>query len=189
MTKLSKTLLAFPVAISLFSGCASAPVESGPSNIRGVKGFTLEPVKYENLMVDDVKEDDYKAKQSQNHLQQWDDDKEAIKSRFATTLNESATKAGLTISDSTARPRYTIRSVISKIDTGYYRIPAWNAVTRIYMHITVLDPAGKTVDETDVQGSKSFDAIAAPDAGGRLRSSANEIGEKYARYLEKRTRP
>lgn len=187
MTKLTN-LLAIGIAISLLSGCASTPVESGPSNIRGVNEFILEPTKYENLMVDDVKEDDYKAKQSQNHLQQWDEDKEAIKSRFATTLGESAAKVGLTISESGAGQRYTIRSVISKIDTGYYRIPAWNAVTRIYMHITVLDPAGKTLDETDVQGSKSFDAIIAPDAGGRLRSCANEIGEKYARYLEKRTR-
>jgi hypothetical protein len=188
MTKLPINLLAIPVAISLFSGCATAPVQTGPSNIRGVKEFALEPVKYENLLVDDLKEDDYKAKQSQNHLQQWDDDKEAIKSRFATTLAESAAKASLLISDSAAGQRYTIRPVISKIDTGYYRIPAWNAVTRIYMHISVIDLAGKTVDETDVQGSKSFDAIAAPDAGGRLRSSANEIGDKYARYLEKRTR-
>src|ERR1051325_2847730 len=183
MTKLI-TFLTIPAVLLLLSGCASTPVETGPSNIRGVKEFTLEPVKFENLTVDDLKEDDYKAKQSQNHLQAWEEDKDAIKSRFATSLIESATKAGLTISDSAASQRYTIHPVISKIDTGYYRIPAWNAVTRIYMHLTVLDPSGKPVDETDVQGSKSFDAIIAPDAGGRLRSSATEIGEKYARYLQ-----
>jgi hypothetical protein len=179
-------LLTILITASLISGCATGPNESGPSNIRGVKEFTLEPVKYENLTVDDLKEDDYKAKKDQNHLQEWEADKDAIKSRFSTSLTEAAAKAGLTISDSAAGQHYTIRPVITKIDTGYYRIPAWNAVTRIYMHITVLDTAGKAIDETDAQGSKSFDAMLAPDSGGRLRTSATELGEKYGRYLEKR---
>jgi hypothetical protein len=182
------SLLTMPIIASLVAGCASTPVESGPSNIRGVKEFTLEPVKYENLAVDDLKEEAYKAKKDQNHLREWEDDKEAIKSRFATSLTETAVPAGLTISDSSSGQHYRIRPVVTKIDTGYYRIPAWSAVTRIYMHITILDPAGKTVDETDAQGSKTFDAMLAPDAGGRLRSSATELGEKYGRYLEKRTR-
>ncbi len=171
------------------SGCATTPAESGPSNIRGVKEFTLEPVKIENITVDDLKEEDFKAKKEPNQLRQWGEDKDAIKSRFATSLKETAAHAGLTISESAGGLQYTIRPVVTKIDTGYYRIPAWNAVTRVYMHITVLDPAGKTVDETDAKGSKLFDAIAAPDAGGRLRSSASEAGEKYGSYLEKRTRP
>src|SRR5256885_7640274 len=98
--------------------------ELGPSNIHGIKEFTLEPVKFENLAVDDLKEEDFKAKSDQNKLRQWEDDKEAIKSRFATSLTETATRAGLTISSTAAGQRYTIRPVITKIDPGYYRIPA-----------------------------------------------------------------
>jgi hypothetical protein len=186
MTKLIN-LLAIPVLASLIFGCATRQKESGPSNIRGVKEFALEPVKLENITVDDLKEEDYKAKKEPNQLRQWEDDKDAIKSRFATSLKETAARSGLTISDSAADQHYTIRPVVTKIDTGYYRIPAWNAVTRVYIHITVLDPAGKPVDETDARGSKTFD-LAAPDSGGRLRSSASEAGEKYGHYLEKRTR-
>jgi hypothetical protein len=187
MTK-QVTLLSIPLIFTLITGCATTPKDSGPSNIRGVKEFTLEPVKLESITVDDLKEEDYKAKKEPNQLRQWEDDKDAMKSRFATSLKETVANAGLTISDSAAGQHYTIRPVITKIDTGYYRIPAWNAVSRVYVHITVVDPAGKAVDETDAQGSKTFDAIAAPDSGGRLRSSASEAGERYGRYLEKRTR-
>jgi hypothetical protein len=187
MTKLI-SLLAIPVFASLISGCSTTPAESGPSNLRGIKEFTLEPVKIETISVDDLKEQDFKVKKDQNQLRQWEEDKDAIKSRFATSLKETAAHAGLTISESAGGQHYTIQPVVTKIDTGYYRIPAWNAVTRVYMHIAVLDPAGKTVDETEAQGSKSFDAIGAPDSGGRLRSSASEAGEKYGNYLEKRTR-
>jgi hypothetical protein len=182
------SLLAVPIIVSIFAGCATTPGGSGPSNIRGVKEFTLEPIKFESLTVDDLKEEDFKAKSDQNKLRGWEEDKDAIKSRFAIALTDTATRAGLTISTSAAGQHYTIRPVISKIDTGYYRIPAWNAVTRIYVHIAIFDPSGKTVDETDAQGSKSFDAMLAPDSGGRLRSSATEAGERYGRYLEKRTR-
>jgi hypothetical protein len=186
MTKLIN-LLAIPVLASLISGCATTPQESGSSNIRGVKEFALEPVKIENITVDDVKEEEFKAKKEPNQLRQWEDDKDAIKSRFATSLKETAAHAGLTISDSAAGQHYTIRPVVTKIDTGYYRIPTWNAVTRVYVHISVIDPTGKTVDETDARGSQTFE-LTAPDTGGRLRSSASEAGEKYGQYLEKRTR-
>lgn len=188
MAKLRHSLLAVPVVVALVAGCATEPKESGPTNIRGIKEFSLEPAKIDAITVDDLKEEDFKAKKDQNSLRQWEEDKDAIKSRFATTLTETAAKAGLTISPSPAAQGYTIRPVVTKIDTGYYRIPAWNAVTRVYMHLTVVDATGKTVDETDVEGSKSFDAIAAPDSGSRLRSSAAEAGEKYGKYLEKRTR-
>jgi len=186
MKKLVPVLLA-PLFAALIAGCSTTPVESGTSNIRGVKEFTLEPVKIESITVDDLKEEDFKAKKNQNAVRQWEEDKDAIKSRFAASLAEKAKDAGLTISETTAGEHYTIRPAVTKIDTGYYRIPAWNAVTRVYLHVTVIDSAGKTVDETDVQGSKSFDAIAAPDSGGRLRNSASEAGEKYGRYLERRT--
>jgi hypothetical protein len=182
------SLLSIPLIATLFTGCATTPKESGPSNIRGVKEFTLEPVKIENITVDDLKEEDFKAKKEPNQVRQWEEDKDAVKSRFATSLKKTVAQSGLTISDSAAGQHYTIRPVVTKIDTGYYRIPAWNAVTRVYVHITVLDPADKAVDETEAQGSKMFDAIAAPDTGGRLRSSASEAGEKYGQYLEKRTR-
>lgn len=182
------SLLAIPVVATLISGCSTTPAESGASNIRGIKEFTLEPVKIEIITVDDLKEEDFKSKKEPNQLRQWEDDKDAIKSRFATSLKETATSAGLTISDSAAGQHYTIRPVVTKIDNGYYRIPPWNAVTRVYVHITILDPAGKTVDETDALGSQTFELYAA-DSGGRLRSSASEAGEKYGQYLEKRTHP
>ena len=187
MTKLI-SLLAIPIFASLIPGCATTPPESGSSNIRGIKEFTLEPVKVENIIVDDLKEEDFKSKKDANQIRAWEEDLGAIKSRFATSLTETAAHAGLTISDPAPGRHYTIRPVITKIDTGYYRIPAWNAVTRVYMHISVLDPEGKTVDETDAKGSETFELYAA-DSGGRLRDSATEVGEKYGRYLERRTAP
>src|SRR5262245_46944123 len=114
MTKLF-TLLTIPVVASFISGCATAPKESGPSNIRGVKEFALEHVRIEHITVDDLKEEDFKAKKEPNQIRQWEEDKDAIKSRFATSLKETAAKAGLTISDSAGAQHYTIRPVVTKI--------------------------------------------------------------------------
>ncbi len=188
MTKLI-SLLAIPVFASLIPSCATKPVEHGPSKIRGVKEFTLEPMKMENLVVDDLSESDFRAKMDAGQIQSWEEDKKAIKARFADSVTNAAGESGITISESTGGKHYTIRPEVTLLDTGYYRIPASAAVTRLRIRVTIADPGGETVDETSVYGSHTFDALLAPSTGGRLRTIATEIGERYAKYLKKRTRP
>src|ERR1051325_1635165 len=114
MTKPLLTLLLTSITVLLIAGCATQPVETGPSNIRGVKEFTLEPVKFEDLVVDDMKEEDFKAKKAPDQLRSWGEDRDAIKARFAVTLTETAARSGIIISDSSAGQHYTIRPVITK---------------------------------------------------------------------------
>lgn len=187
MRKLRIGLLAIPIVVFVITGCETSPTISGPSNIRGVKEFALEPVNFEKAVVDGVSEDEFKASKNPDQIHNWEGDKVAIKERFAASLKQTLARNGLSLLEQAGGQHYTIHPVVTVLENGYYRLPAWTAVTHIYMRITVVDSDGKTVDQTSVHGSQSFDALIAPAVGGRLRNVAEEIGDKYGRYLKKRT--
>jgi len=188
MTKLRIGLLALPFIAAVIAGCETNPVVLGASKIQGVKEFYLEPVNLDKIIVDDLEEEQFKAQKKPDQIERWEADKNAIKEKFANGFKAIAARAGISFSDPSAG-HYIIRPTVRMIDTGYYRIPAVDAVTRLHMKIVILDPTGAIVDETAVHGSESFDMLIAASTGGRLRDLADNLGGKYARYLKKRVAP
>lgn len=188
MTRLPITFLALPIAACLVAGCETNPIVVGASKIQGVKEFYLEPVNLEKIVVDDLNEEQFKSQKKPDQIESWEADKTAIKAKFANGFKAVATRGGITFSDQPAT-HYIIRPKVTTIDTGYYRIPVVEAITRIHMQIVILDPNGAMVDETAVHGSKPFDMLTAASVGGRLRDVADDLGGKYGRYLKKRVTP
>jgi hypothetical protein len=187
MRNLSK-LVAISLLGVLIAGCETNPIVVGASKIQGVKEFYLEPANLDKIVVDDLDESQFKAQKNPDQIESWEADKIAIKERFTNGFKAVVARAGITISDQPTG-HYVIRPTVSVIDTGYYRIPAWAAITRLHIKIVILDPNGAIVDETAVHGSKNFDALTAASTGGRLRDVADDLGGKYARYLKKRVAP
>ena len=188
MTKLRIILLTLPVVAALIAGCETNPIILGPSRIQRVKEFYLEPVNLDKIVVDDLEENQFKAQKKPDQIESWEADKNGIKEKFGNALKVIAARGGISFSDQPAG-HYIIRPAVRMIDTGYYRIPAVDAVTRMHMKVIILDPNGATVDETALHGSIPFDMLTAASTGGRLRDLADNLGGKYARYLKKRIAP
>jgi len=177
-------------AAVMVTGCQSPRTltqSAAPNPLRNQKEFALRPVEMTGLMVDDQTEENFKASKKSVQIRNWDGDKVAINGLFEKSLTAGASRAGISISPQSTSPRFTVQPAVILIDNGYYKMPVWNAISRIKMKITILDPDGKIVDELVVQDSEPFDAIVAPSSGGRLRSIAETLGLKCAKYLKKRT--
>ena len=73
------------------------------------------------------------------------------------------------------------------IDTGYYRIPAWNAVSRVNYNVSITDRSGKRIDQVEAVHGIPFDAILAPSTSGRLQKVAAMLGDSVGEYVVERT--
>ena len=113
----------------------------------------------------------------------WEEAKVQINEIFAQAM-KNADVGTVSFSDS---PSFRVRPIVSAIETGYYRIPAWNAVTRIHMTVQVLDAAGQVADELFLLDSVSFDAVGGKvTVKGRLGLVAQSLGDMLGDYLEER---
>ena len=183
------------LAILLVAGCVSIEpynvVKSAEANpFAGQKQFVLEPIRFVDLFVDGRRESDFlAARKGDASKKSWESDKEGINERFHASLAQRAEKSGISILNAAGAAPFTIRPTVSRIETGYYRIPAYTAITRIMMKVELIDAKGVVQDEIYVEHGVAFDAIANPSTGGRMRTAAKAIGNKAGLYLRKRVAP
>lgn len=153
----------------------------------GAKRFEIRDVEYVNLMVDGKSEAAYKAGIGQESFADWDEDKHWIAKYFNDNVKNSAGSDGILVSPGDRSAPFVIVPTVSMIDTGYYRIPAWNAVSRVNYRVRILDRSGKRIDELEAVHGIPFDAIFAPSTSGRLQNVAERLGEAVGEYVVERT--
>src|SRR6185436_3871044 len=119
----------------LLVGCAGSKTNvvksANPNPFQHQKEFVVEPVRYVDLVVDEKPEKEFLAGKNAESLASWAADKKAVDEVFRKTVIEEAGRAGITVRHPGSAAYCAIRPTIKWVETGYYRIPAWNAVTRI----------------------------------------------------------
>ncbi len=184
-------LLLFGVGAALLGGCAShleVLRQATPNPFEKAAAFSVLPIRMSSLTVDGMPEAEFKNSKRAEAVASWDTDKKSVNDMFLKTLVETAKRSGIEVSESSSSAPFTIEPRIDAIETGYYRIPAWNAVTRITVNMKILDKNGNVLDEVLVKDSAAFDVFS-PDTGGRMRAVARVIGEQAAVYLDSRVNP
>ncbi|HZN40523.1 MAG TPA: hypothetical protein VFD82_17090 [Planctomycetota bacterium] len=190
------------VALALLPiGCTSASFEVirsvDPSPYSKASAFAIQPIRYVDLKVDDKPEADFIAsRKSGEEADKWGVIKANIQDRFSKKLSAElaiagvAGAAGATVGVAEAAAgagsAFSIEPSIETIETGYYRIPAWNAVARIYMTLRIVGPGGQVVDEIRLMDRKGFDAIAASTANIRLTNVADALAAAVAEHIVER---
>jgi len=157
--------------------------QADPNPLVGVQAFAIDPIRYVDLHVDGKTEAEYTADFDAEKKAAWEEDKQNVYKVFAEYVAD-ASGNGIRI-DETAACR--LRLIVREMDSGYYRIPAWNAVTKIFMTVELTDPSGEVADEVFCSDGAAFDAVFNPTVGGRLGSVAKSLGKMVGDYLAERT--
>ena len=187
---LTVTLALLPI------GCTSASFEVmrtvDPSPYSKTSAFSIKPIRYVDLKVDDKPEAEFVAGQDEK-ADKWELIKANIQERFSTKLAAElavggvAGVAGATVgvaeAASTVWGPFSIEPSIDQIETGYYRIPAWNALARIYMTLRIVGAGGQVVDEIRLMDRKGFDAMFASTANIRLTNVADALAAAVAEHI------
>lgn len=170
------------------TACSSWTVitQADPNPLPGVKAFQLQSLEFVNLKVDNKPEAEFLAKKTADQKKSWEADKTAIQRLFRQSLRERTGDAGISLGGTTAP--FTLRATISSIETGYYRMPAFMAISRVNVHVQILDASGGVVDEILLEHGVPFDVVTYPSSGGRLRVGAKWAGIYAADYLKDRAR-
>jgi hypothetical protein len=177
--------------------CTSASFEviksADPSPYSKASAFSIQPVRYVDLKVDDKPEADFIATQKAGEADKWAVIKTNIQEAFSKKLAAELAVAGVAGSPgapvgaaeaaSGSGSAFSIEASIDTIETGYYRIPAWNAVARIYMTLRIVGAGGQVIDEIRLMDRKGFDAIAAPTANIRLTNVADALAAAVAAHI------
>jgi hypothetical protein len=177
------------IVVTACGGANLTVVKSaGKTAYAGQKNFSAHPIIITNLQVDGKPEAEFLARKSPKFMSGWEADKSSLDGNFQKSLPERALKSGITITSGDAAP-FIIHPSISWIETGYYRIPAWNAISRIKMNVTITDSKGVLLEELNMEDKLHMDVMLAPDSGGRLRGIARMLGSRLANYLKTQTSP
>jgi hypothetical protein len=194
-----RSLLAVVLAL-LPIGCTSASFEVirsvDPSPYSKTSAFSIKPIRYVDLRVDDTPEADFIAGKTSDESDKWEVIKANIQNRFSTMLaaelamggvaGTPGATAGVAEAAAGAGGAFSIEPSIDQIETGYYRIPAWNAVARIYMTLRIVGAGGQVVDELRLMDRKGFDAISASTANIRLTNVADALAAAVAGHIIER---
>lgn len=157
--------------------------QAAPNPFVGVEAFAIDPIQYVDLHVDGKAEAEYTAGFDQEKKAAWEGDKQNIHKVFAEYVVD-ASGEGVRLDDAaTCR----LRPIVREVESGYYRIPAWNAVTKIFMTVEITDSSGQVADEVFCSDGAAFDAVFNPTVGGRLGSVAKSLGKMVGNYLAERT--
>ena len=194
-----RTLRAWRVALCgalvlLSSACAPRPSElkaihqADPNVLAGQTHYGLKDIEYVDLIVDEVPESAYLAELGDVGRTDWKADKDWINSYFRSGLQERAIKEGIRVDPGNEDASFIISPTVSKIDTGYYRIPAYNAVSQVRVRVGILNSNGTEVEKLEAVHSIGFDAIAAPSTTARLQNIGEYLGNLTAAYLAGRMR-
>lgn len=183
--------LGMVLGFSALTSCAPTFItplhQASPNPMAGAKRFEIRDVEYVNLMVDGKSETVYKAGIGQEAFADWDEDKYWIAKYFTDNVKSTAGSEGVSVSQNDRSAPFVIVPTVSMIDTGYYRIPAWNAVSRVNYRVRILDRSGKRIDELEAVHGIPFDAMFAPSTSGRLQNVAEALGEAVGEYVVERS--
>ncbi|GAA5478560.1 hypothetical protein [Haloferula helveola] len=175
----------------LLASCAPSfvtPVaQANPNPLVGAKRFEVKPVKYVDLRVDGKSEEAYKAGIGADSWADWDEDKRWIAKYFTDHVQSSAADGGVSATMGDSSAPFVITPTVSMIDTGYYRIPAWNAVSRVNYNVVITDRSGRRIDHVEAVHGIPFDAMFAPSTSGRLQKVAAMLGDAVGEYVVERT--
>ncbi len=171
------------------TGCAHSfwtPVRWSPTNpLLGRDNFSVEPIHYERVIVDEKPEAEWLAGKSASQSASWEADKADANTIFFKHLVQNT--EGLQVVAAMPSPgpgTFIIRPICTSIQVG--NLTDVNTPTEMRMTIQVLDHRGKVIDEI-----ASAIAVAAqiwnPSSGGRLRRAGVFHGTEVADYLHKRT--
>ena len=160
--------------------------QATPSPFAGQKSFSVRPIQYVDLVVDGRPEPKHRSRLDPESVRAWEEDLKAIKTLFVGTLIAKAAGYGISVTTEEGSAPFAIQPTVSRIETGYYRIPAFNAVTVIELTFQILGSDGTVLDEVFVINKFPWD-ITNPSTGGRLRKVAEFHGISVASYLSSRT--
>ena len=152
-------------AAALLAGCVSHVTvlrQADPNPMTKAAAFSVQPIRMDPLIVDGKSEAEYRSSKAPDAVASWDADKKSVNDEFLKSLMETAQDYAIEVTESSASAPFTIVPTIHAIDTGYYRIPAWNAVTKISVNLKIMDKQGAVLDEFAVENSAPFDALFAP---------------------------
>ncbi|MEP4076182.1 hypothetical protein [Haloferula sp.] len=188
---ITKILSSFSLlAICLLSSCGSSMItplsQANPNPLVGAKQFEIKDVKYTNLMVDGKSEEAYMVGIGQESHADWAEDKKWIAQYFGDHVQSSTADEGISAKRGHSSAPFVIVPTVSMIDTGYYRIPAWNAVSRVNFRVKITDRSGKKIDEIEAVHGIPFDAIFAPSTSGRLQNVSKTLGDAVGAYIAER---
>jgi hypothetical protein len=187
VTTFRPSLLALALCAS--TGCAQSlwtAVRLSPTNpLAGQRSFVVEPIHYENVVVDKKPEAEWLSEKSGTQKASWQADKADASAIFFQHLVMHA--AGLQVAAGEKAPgpgTFVIRPICTSIQAG--NLLDINTPTEMRMTIQVLDAKGEVVDEIT-----SAIAVAAqiwnPSSGGRLRGAGKFHGSQVADFLHTRT--
>jgi len=191
MPRISLLAQLVPLLALFLTSCTSSSLEvrkgADPNPFVGADAFTLESIQYVDLQVDGVPEADYVAELDAEAKAEWDNDKGQRLYQVMLEAAQDAAGGGLEITaEGSGRESFRIRPVVTEIESGYYRIPAWNAVTRIFITFEILDSDGTVADELYGHDAEAFDAMFNPTISGRMGSVAKSLGRMLGDYLKVR---
>jgi hypothetical protein len=151
----------------------------------GQRNFVVEPIHYENALINHQSEREFLADKSAKQIASWQADKSDADGVFFQHL--AANSAGLNVVLAAQPPgpgTFVLRPICTSIETG--ALTAVNAPTEMRLTVQVLDSRGELIDEI-----ASAIAVAAqiwnPSSGGRLRQAGAFHGTQIANYLHLRT--
>jgi hypothetical protein len=191
----TRSSFVFATLVLLGTACSSASVkvlaEASPNPFSKTATFHLAPVEFVGVKVDERSEDDYiahsKEHERERKSEQWTQIKANVQDRFATTLAAALREEGLAVADDAAPGAFTVRPTIDQVETGYYRIPAWNAVARIYMKLEILGPDRRVLDELRLSDRCPFDVMSYPTVNIRLLTITESLAEVAAEHIVERS--
>jgi hypothetical protein len=177
------------IAITAAVGCAS-PVkvlkEAAPNPFTKNTAYTVDPIEYVSLTVDGKPEAQFLARKS-DETDKWEQIKVNTNSVFRENFETYLRSHHIRAVTQSEPSDFHVRPTVGQMETGYYRIPAWNAVARIFMNVKVVDPAGQVVEEFEIMQEAGFDAITASTTNIRLSQAARRLGSLTAGHLVKRS--
>lgn len=179
-------------SLALLATACSSPVQvtrqASPNPFDATASFAIQPIEFVDLTIDDKPEADYYAASDDAEKEaNWREIKANVWNEFATSLIGELRGDSVKVAVAgEGEAQFAIASTVSRVDSGYYRIPAWNAVTRIYMTVQIRDASGQVLDEIKTHDSASYDLIANPTINGRMKTVARALGDAVAGYLAER---
>jgi len=176
------------------AACASASVkvvtQASPNPFSKSSVFHVQRLQFVDLKVDGRTEAEYmeqgKEDAREKKAEQWSEIKTNVQDRFATTVAAALRGEGIVVADGAGSGAFVVQPIVDQVETGYYRIPAWNAVARIYMTLKILGPDQSVVEELRLSDRCGFDAISHPTANIRLLTIAESLAEVAAEHIAER---
>ncbi len=183
--KLALSCCVLILGLSVACGTPYVVVRSAePNPFTGIRAYAVQPLELLDLQVDSKPESEFLAAKG-DELDKWATIKTNIRTNFDAALSTEMLRAGLRVDPDA---EFVLRPFTTRIDTGYYRIPAWLAVARVHVQVEIKSKLGEVLDEIYLDLGVHYDLLMSPTVNGRLKDAAKLSGEGTAEYLAERSK-